>query len=62
MMFTILFYEMQLMAIIHDIVLGFFFGAFCLLCAIVVSTPIVWIFSKVWNWVNERINNHGTKR
>lgn len=61
-MFTILFYEMQLMAIIHDMVLGFFFGAFCLLCAIVVSTPIVWIFSKVWNWVNERINNHGTKR
>jgi hypothetical protein len=45
-MFTILFYEMQLMAIIHDMVLGFFFGAFCLLCAIVVSTPIVWIFFK----------------
>ena len=61
-MFTILFYEMQLMAIIHDMVLGFFFVAFCLLCAIVVSTPIVWIFSKVWTWVNERRNNHGTKR
>lgn len=61
-MFTILFYEMQLMTIIHDMVLGFFFGAFCLLCAIVVSIPVVWIFSKVWNWVNERRNNHGTKR
>ena len=62
MMFAVLFYEMQIMAIIHDLVLGFFFCAFCLFCAIVVSTPVVWIFSKLWYWAAERRKHYGTKR
>ena len=61
-MFAVLFYELQVMALIHDIVLGFFFGAFCLLCAIVVSTPVVWVFSKFCYWVTERRNRHGKGR
>lgn len=62
MMFAVLLYEIQVAALIHDIVLMFVYGVLCLFCAIVVSTPVVWIFSKVWYWVTERRNSHGTKR
>lgn len=61
-MFTFLFYEIQMMALIHDIVLMFLYGSLCLFCAIVVSIPAVWIFSKLWDWVTERRNHYGTKR
>lgn len=57
-----MFYEFAVMAVIHDIILMFFYSCLCLFCAIVVSIPLVWVFSKLWYWVAERRNNHGTKR
>jgi hypothetical protein len=45
-MFTVLFYEVQTMALIHDIVLMLVGGAFCLLCAVVVAIPLNWVFRK----------------
>lgn len=57
-----MFYEFADMAVIHDIILMFFYSCLCLFCAIVVSIPLVWVFSKLWYWVAERRNNHGTKR
>lgn len=61
-MFMALFYEYACMAVIHDIILMVLYGSLCLFCAIVVSTPVVWVFSKLWYWVTERRKHHGTKR
>jgi hypothetical protein len=65
-MFTVLFYEVQTMALIHDIVLMLVGGAFCLLCA-VVAIPLNWVFRKIGYWLADRDferrhNYHGTKR
>ena len=66
-MFTALFYEIQMTALIHDIVLMLLGGAFCLLCAVVVAIPANWLFRKIGYWLADRDferrhNDHGTKR
>ena len=54
------------MAIVHDIVLMFFYGCFCLFFAVVVAIPLDWVFRKIGYWLAdrdfERRHNHGTKR
>lgn len=66
-MFMAFLYDLQFMALIHDIVLMFLGGAFCLLCAVVVAIPANWLFRKIGYWLADRDferrhNNHGTKR
>lgn len=66
-MFTAFIYELQLMALVHDIVLMFVGGAFCLLCAVIVAIPLEWVLSKIGYWLADRDferrhNHHGTKR
>lgn len=55
------------MAIVHDIVLMFFYGCFCLIFAIVMAIPLNWVLQKIGYWLAdrdfERRNNHyGKKR
>lgn len=55
------------MAIMHDIVLMFFYGCLCLFLAIVMAIPLNWVFKKIGYWLvdrdfERRHNNHGTKR
>ena len=60
-------YELQFMALIHDIVWMLLGGAFCLLCAVVVAIPANWLFRKIGYWLADRDferrhDHHGTKR
>lgn len=55
------------MVIVHDIVLMFFYGCFCLIFAIVMAIPLNWVLQKIGYWLAdrdfERRNNHyGKKR
>lgn len=66
-MFTAFIYEFQLMALVHDIVLMFVGGAFCLLCAVIVAISLEWVLRKIGYWLADRdferrYNHHGTKR
>lgn len=66
-MFMAFLYELQFMALIHDIVLMLLGGAFCLLLAVVVAIPANWLFRKIGYWLADRDferrhNHHGTKR
>ncbi len=66
-MFTALFYEIQMMALIRDTVSMLLGGGVLLLCAVVVAIPANWLFRKIGYWLADRDferrhNNHGTKR
>lgn len=66
-MFTAFIYELQLMALVHDIVLMLVGVAFCLLIAVIVGIPLNWVLRKIGYWLAdrdfERRNNHyGKKR
>lgn len=55
------------MVIVHDIVLMFFYGCFCLIFAIVMAIPLDLVLRKIGYWLAdrdfERRNNHyGKKR
>ena len=54
------------MAIVHDIVLMFLYGFFCLLVSIVVAIPLDLLLQAIGYWLAdrdfERRHNHGTKR
>lgn len=54
-------------AIVHDIVLMFFYGCFCLFFAVVAAIPLNWLFRTIGYWLADRDferrhNHHGTKR
>ena len=54
-------------AIVHDIVLMFFYGCLCLIFAIVMAIPLNWVFKKIGYWLADRdferrYNHYGTKR
>ena len=55
------------MAIMHDIVLMFFYGCICLFFAIVMAIPLNWVFKKIGYWLADRdferrYNHYGTRR
>lgn len=54
-------------AIVHDIVLMFFYGCFCLFFAVVAAIPLNWLFRIIGYWLADRdferrYNHNGKKR